>query len=340
MAIDIASFTDLDAVAADAGGALDRGQQKLLFDRIGWFRLLTRHCDMPGTPLILRARDGEGAAWLFLARQSQRKATALANWYAFQAGSVIHGVPRPLLFEALGRQLKTLGLTAITLSPLAEQRLLLLAKPLRAAGWAVQTAQLTANWSIVPPSGGWDAYLATRPSRLRNIIKRKSSATGIEIRIINIFNEDDWRSYQDVYTSSWKPEEGSPAFLAALAKAEGDAGTLRLGLALHNQKTVAAQFWLVENGIATIHKLAHIETASAQSPGTLLTAAMFRHVIEEDQVEQIDFGTGDDAYKVDWMDDRRPLYHLSLFNPWTPTGLAGLARDRLSAVRAAIRRAG
>ena len=72
-------------------------------------------------------------------------------------------------------------------------------------------------------------------------------------------------SYEDVYEKSWKPTEGSPAFLRALAEAEGKAGTLRLGLALASGKPVAAQFWLVENGEATIHKLAHRESGAQAS---------------------------------------------------------------------------
>ena len=89
----------------------------------------------------------------------------------------------------------------------------------------------------------------------------------------------------------------------------------------------------------SIHKLAHVEAKRGQSPGTILTAAMFRHVIERDEVRQIDFGTGNDLYKADWMDQSRQLHRLSLFNPRTATGLIGAARESLSSARAAIRRA-
>jgi hypothetical protein len=337
MAIDIASFTDLDAVAADAGGALDREQQKRLFDRISWFQRLHEYCAIPGTPLIVRARDGEGAAWLFLARQSRRKATALANWYSLETGVVTHGVTKPVLVTALGQHLKALGLGVITISPITEDRLSLSGEAFRAAGWIARAESVTANWSIAPPDGGWDGYLAGRPSRLRNMIRRKSGNT--QLRIIQEFDNDAWRHYKEIYAESWKPAEGSPAFLQSLAESEGSAGTLRIGLALHKGKAVAAQVWLVENGTATIHKLAHVEGSSAQSAGTVLTAAMFRHVIEQDQVTRIDFGVGDDRYKADWMDERRPLYQLRLFNPSTIDGLVGVLRERLSAARAGIRRA-
>jgi CelD/BcsL family acetyltransferase involved in cellulose biosynthesis len=86
---------------------------------------------------------------------------------------------------------------------------------------------------------------------------------------------------------------------------EGKDGRLRLGIAEVDGQPVAAQFWTVEGGTAFIHKLAHDERFRKQSPGTLLSAAMFEHVIDRDRVALIDFGTGDDPYKREWMEDVR-----------------------------------
>jgi CelD/BcsL family acetyltransferase involved in cellulose biosynthesis len=86
----------------------------------------------------------------------------------------------------------------------------------------------------------------------------------------------------------------------------------------------------VENGVALIHKLAHRESAAETSPGTVLSAAMFRHVIDVDNVDIIDFGTGNDHYKADWMDGNTPLMQIMAHNPLTPAGLAGAAKAGLS----------
>ena len=75
MTVNIALFDDLDAVAEDAAGALDRGAQPCLFSRLDWFRLIHDHCPPPGSLAVLRGRDGERQAWLFLAadgRDAQR----------------------------------------------------------------------------------------------------------------------------------------------------------------------------------------------------------------------------------------------------------------------------
>src|SRR3546814_3832573 len=58
-----------------------------------------------------------------------------------------------------------------------------------------------------------------------------------------------------------------------------------------------------------------VEDSLKASPGTLLSAALFRHVIAVDRVARVDFGTGNDAYKRDWMNRHGPLWHIEAFNP-------------------------
>ena len=90
---------------------------------------------------------------------------------------------------------------------------------------------------------------------------------------------------------------------------------------------VAAQLWLVERGVATIHKLAHREDARAGSPGSILSHAMFRAAIDEDRVHTIDFGLGDEPYKADWMDLCHPVWRIDAYRPFTPRGALGIARE-------------
>ena len=74
----------------------------------------------------------------------------------------------------------------------------------------------------------------------------------------------------------------------------------------------------------------------ALSPGTMLGMAMFRRALDEDRVRAIDYGTGDDAYKRDWMAERRPLWRLAGLQPAHPArpgrrGAGACARRSLSA---------
>src|SRR3546814_3714566 len=92
-----------------------------------------------------------------------------------------------------------------------------------------------------------------------------------------------------MYAASWKPEEGDPALLRAFAEAESARGTFRMGLARIEGAPVAAPYWTVEDGIAFIHKQAHVEDSLKASPGTLLSAAPFPHVLEVHRVARVDF---------------------------------------------------
>ena len=98
---------------------------------------------------------------------------------------------------------------------------------------------------------------------------------------------------------------------------------------------VAAQFWTVEHGTAWIHKLAHLESAKPLSAGTTLSAALFEHVIDRDKVELIDFGTGNDPYKADWMELDRPRYRIDCLDPAQPRAWPALAKRALAPLRRA-----
>jgi len=170
---------------------------------------------------------------------------------------------------------------------------------------------------VLPVAGrSYAEYLASRRGQLRVNLKRK--AKRVDVEIMTSFDDDIWSSYEQIYAESWKPEEGDPALLRAFAEAEGAAGRIRLAVARHEGQAVAAQFWTVEDGTAYIHKLAHRESARPLSPGTTLTAALMEHVIDRDRVRLVDFGTGDDPYKRDWMDDARPRYRLQCWRKGDP----------------------
>jgi hypothetical protein len=50
----------------------------------------------------------------------------------------------------------------------------------------------------------------------------------------------------------------------------------------------------------------------------VLSAALFRHVIDVDGVAHVDFGTGDDPYKRDWMEQVRPRWRIDAMRPFAP----------------------
>jgi hypothetical protein len=241
--------------------------------------------------------------------------------------------PAPL-FAAIFRQLASERIGSLTLSPLAEDGLARagICEGLDAAGWrGTHTWPCFTNWFHDTGHDGFTGYLHDRPSRLRNTIKRKTKKFTAEgrgkFRIVTdgAGLEEALQAYNEIYDRSWKRNEPTQEFIPALARLAAERGWLRLGLALYDDQPVAAQLWFVANGTAAIFKLAYDPDYRPMSPGTVLTAQLMQHVIEKDRVTTVDYLTGDDAYKTDWMDSSRQRIGIASFNPGCWRGAAGLA---------------
>jgi hypothetical protein len=335
MAATVELFKDLNEVERDSGGALTRSARPHLFDRLDWYRLVHRFTPPVGDLLALRAKNGEAAAWLFLAQEGA-SALAYSNWYCLRFGPVVHGGNADAAVGELVRGMRRAGVSRLFLSPLGA------GDPLPAAlkrhGWAARLEQTSVNWRIRTAGMSFDEYWAARPSRLRNTARRRAKGAKFELRVLDRFDAEAWADYQSVYDASWKPAEGSPELMRAFAEQEGEAGTLRLGLADMDGRAVAAQLWTVENKVASIHKLAYREDAKQHSPGTVLSVEMFRRALDVDKVDLIDFGFGDQSYKADWMEEAAPLYSLTAYDLLSPRGLAGIAKSAAAKLVARLRR--
>lgn len=308
---------DLTEVQGDPrlAWALGEACQSAPFDRLAWWRNLADNAQLQ--PLLAVARDGEAIAALALAGTGRELGT-LANWYTFRFRPVsTPGADRPALLGAIARDLRTRA-RRITLTQIPDEcgSASMLQSVFRDAGWQVWLEKCDRNHVLDVADRSYATFLQGRPGPLRTTLDRKAGKIAVEIK--QTFTAGSWSRYEEVYRQSWKPREGSPGFLRQFAEEEGRAGRLRLGLATAGERTVAAQLWTVEGNTAFIHKLAHTEEAKSLSPGTLLSAALFEHVIDRDQVSLVDFGTGDDPYKRDWMDQVRPRYRLDMLRPEVP----------------------
>ena len=215
---------------------------------------------------------------------------------------------------------------------------------LRAAGLALGEFRHFGNWhEPLAPGLGWQGYLADRPPVLRSTIQRKLARAARESCFTCVTApgpalEQGILAYQAVRARSWKPPEPFPDFDAALMRQAASIGALRLGLLRRpSGQPLAAQYWVVSGGCATLLKLAHDAAEKAASPGTALTALMIRLLIERDAVETLDFGRGDDPYKQLWATRRRQRIGLMVNSPCHPAGLAELAREAAGFARRSLR---
>jgi CelD/BcsL family acetyltransferase involved in cellulose biosynthesis len=102
---------------------------------------------------------------------------------------------------------------------------------------------------------------------------------------------------------------------------------LRLGLAYIDGVAVAAQLWIVADNTAYIYKLAYDEAYKSYGVGSVLTSKLMQHFIDVDKVSIVDYLTGDDAYKKDWMSHRRERWGVLAFNTSTLFGVWAMFKE-------------
>ncbi len=292
------------------------------FDRAEWYALLA------GTdlaPLIVTATKANKRAAMALVHKD-RRVTPLRNWYSFVWRPIAPaGAEGDRLLEAIATSLRTRA-HRVTLAPVPDENgaASRLASVFSKAGWRVEVSACDTNHYVRLAGRDFERYWNERPGALRSTLRRK--AHKVSVALHQAFDTRTWEHYEAVYAASWKPQEGEPAMLRAFAQQEGAAGRLRLGLATHEGQAVAAQLWTIEAGVAYIHKLAHFESHRHLSAGTTLSAAMFKSAIDHDRVDCIDFGTGDEPYKRDWMEETRPRYQIDCLDMKQPRAWVDLAR--------------
>ena len=300
-----------------------------------WFEALHRHC-LADTPVrVVMAEQGQAEAWLFLHDGDQRRSSAMANWYSFTWSPLFLGDPdaalQARLLEAIAKHLLK-HRAQIDLYPLEDSAPILAA--LRKAGWFAVARTMGGRHVLDVGGRDFAAYWSARPGRLKELVRRKGRQSPFALTIHSEVDDRLWQDYAQIHARSWKEPEpdGGLALLREIAEREAQAGRLRLGFARRGGHPVAAQLWTIDGSTALIHKLCHDRSFDAHSPGTLLSHAMFAHAIDRDQVASIDYGTGDNAYKSDWMDMRIPLHRIDAFNPRAASAWLPAARAAISAL--------
>ena len=318
-------------------GLFDRAGQASVFLSREWFELLHRHV-YSTTPdlriLAIGQGNGDGNSCLLLPLRQEihrwgpfrfNQLSALANFYTGLYAPVCEdpaSCPTTAL-EALADHLsKAPEYQILALGPLdpstATTRELI--ESLSRRRWYCHTSRTITNWYHPVRESSFDQYWSQRPARLRNTVRRRwrKVQREAECRISVITTPPDLdaalKDYWQVYERSWKSEEGYPVCIDGFMRLCAIKGQLRLGILYLDGVPAAAQFWIIHNGSALIYKLAYDPRYKDYSVGSILSRHMFQDAIDKDRVGLIDFLTGDDAYKRDWMTRSRSLVHVQLLN--------------------------
>jgi hypothetical protein len=202
-------------------------------------------------------------------------------------------------------------------------------KHFSAAGYWTDSYFCFVNWYLEVRDRSFQQYFDGLPSRLRHTIERGRAKLSREgpwtVRILANHDNDleaGIRDFAAIYGASWKHTEPFPDFIENLCRMSATHGWLRLGILSVGEQAIAAQIWIIKDGTASIYKLAYDQRFSRFSPGSILSAHMMEQAIDREHVRTVDYLTGDDAYKKDWMSHRRERVGLVAFNPATLQGWA------------------
>lgn len=337
--------TSAGALPPDALALLDAAGRDDFQLGAAWFAITAAHALPPdATPLfLLWQEDGRAVALLPLQRLANGRLEGLTSPYTvrFQppiapgaAAAAIRRAGRG--FGRFCRRHGPLRLDALDAD--WPGRSVLLAG-FRAAGLIALRFRHFENWHLPLTAPGWPAYLAARPGELRETIRRRLAKAARDPSVVfDLVTGPDGlapaiAAYEQVYAASWKDPEPYPGFGPAFLHAAAAAGVLRMGVLRRGGVPVAAQYWTLCGGTATVLKLAHDEAAKAISPGTVLTALMLRHLLDNDGARALDFGRGGDPYKAGWTGQMRVREGLLLCPLLHPAGLAALARHAAGVAR-------
>lgn len=339
---DLQIYDALEALPRDFHALFEKAGQQSVFHTWTWYANFVESVLRPGDRLRIYAlRSASGGPRAALVTQhaaprpfSVRKLVSLSNYYSSLFGPVVDPDDPELeslltvLAQAIARD--RCRWDEIYLNPLAAEArgFETLLRALKGQGLLVDRFFSFGNWYVTVGPQSFEQYVQGRPRT--GARQRKKLLPSPRFRFSLVTRPEDveraMADYERVYRSSWKTGEPYPGFMPGLARRCAEQGWLRLGIAYLDGEPAAAQLWIVADGTASIFKVAYDQRFAKESVGTLLTSLLMEHVMERDKVSVVDYLTGDDGYKKDWMSQRRERWGIVAFNPRTLLGLLCAAR--------------
>jgi hypothetical protein len=339
-----ACYADWDPLSDRANALFAQAEKHSLFYSRPWFENLTRALDDDETMLLACVVDSlepenKVLAILPLIRSGENNFVSLKHRYTTHYSLLLADPEhdQEQVLTCLVQGLSQLPVESLLLEPVADNDngIVGLQRTLESAGYRCERYFRFYNWIYRVQGQSFKDYMASRPARLRNTISRKRRKLdrehGYQIRL---FTGDEvpaaMPDYYAVYTASWKANEQYTNFLDGIVEgfsntkssASGSPGRgwSRLAVLYVKGQPIAAQLWFVLHAKASIFRLAYDEAWKQYSPGSILTSFLMEYVIDTDQVEEIDFLTGNDRYKQDWMSERKERFALSCVKKVKPAG--------------------
>jgi hypothetical protein len=323
-------YTSWDQLPESANALFAQGEKDSIFFSRPWFENLAASLDDDqAMVLACVVEENKVLAILPLMKCAGNTWLSLKHRYTTHFSLLLADDNQQRVLTCLAQGLSQLPLGSLLLEPVADNdsRIAGLQRALEMAGFSCERMFRLYNWIFRVQGQSYAEYMAARPARLRNTIARKKRKLerehGYEIRLFTGEEVPQVMSdYHAVYRASWKANEQYADFLDGMVAGFSRPGWSRLAILYVRGQPAAAQLWFVCQRKASIFRLAYNEMWRQYSPGSILTSFLMEYVIETDKVDEIDFLTGNDAYKQDWMSDRRERFALSCVKSVKPAGIS------------------
>ncbi len=329
-------FTEWNQLPSSSDALFAEAEKDSLFFSRAWFENLATTALENSQSLLLvcvveenEASEENLLAILPLISRDNKEWTALNHLYTslytvLMVGSTQQPSQQKIL-NCLAKGLSQLPFESLKLNALAadDDKINNLQQAMENSGLSCVRYAHFFNWFYPLQSQTFTDYMATRPSRVRNTIARKQRKLerehGYEIRLYTGSDvQQAMADFHAVYKASWKANERFAEVMEGFINSFSKLGWTRLVILYIEGKPVATQLWFVVHKKASIFKLAYDEAWKQYSPGSILTQYLMEIVIDTDKVEEIDFLTGNDHYKKEWMSERRQRWRMVITHKHQP----------------------
>lgn len=313
-------YSDWEQLPESASALFEQAENDNIFYSLSWFKCLTTNgLDEGQTQVLACVENGDQIlAILPLIKSTGNSWNSLSHRYTPRYSLLLSDEAQGQVLACLAEGLSQFPLKGLLLEPVASDDINLkgLQQALETAGFHCDYLFRHYNWIHRVQGQTYTEYMAERPASLRNTIARKRRKLEREQDYeIRLFTGDDvpaaMPDYYAVYKASWKANEQYTGLVDDMVGRFSRQSWTRLAVMYIKGKPAAAQLWLVCHGKASIFRLAYDEAWKPYSLGSILMAYLMEYVIDTDEVEKIDFLTGNDAYKQDWMTERQECFALS-----------------------------
>lgn len=189
----------------------------------------------------------------------------------------------------------------------------------------IDTARITVDASF-------EDYWAARGKNLRHNMKRQRNRLGrenVELRLEVLSKPEEMRagvtSYGDLESLGWKTEKGTAVhidnaqgrFYLALLEDFASTGNARIYRYHYNDTLAAVDLCVWNRSAFVILKTTYDETMKTSSPALLMRREYFPSIIDNREVERIEFYGKVMDWHTKWSDEIRTLYHVNTYRSAT-----------------------